>query len=173
MNKILISIGLVIIFFLLTPLAPSMAIMLSMDTAELTKRSSLVVVGEVMDIESEWKGDMIITLATLKVLQVVKGQIEKSVVTVEYKGGEVGDTKLVVSDVKIPAAGEKLLLFLKRSIGDKYEVVGKAQGQYSIDKKTGLAKKGEYSVLNATSPETKGMKVDALIRSIKDEAIDD
>jgi len=105
----------------------------------------------------------------------IKGEIKQKTITIEYLGGEVGNKGLKVSDLRIPSAGENLLLFLKQNSDEIFKVVGKAQGQYSIDQESGMVKSWGYSILNGAESEamngaeqnTKEMHIEDLKKLIK------
>ncbi len=147
---------------------PAAAMMLEMDIEQLTKGSSSVVVGKVTDSQSMWKGDEIVTVVTLQIDEVVKGKVGKKTIAVEYLGGQIGDVELVVSDVRIPIFGEDLLLFLLPARDNRFSVFGKAQGQFSLDTKRGVAERGGYLLMkDADRHPVKTYRLEQLIRLIK------
>ncbi|MDZ7698923.1 MAG: hypothetical protein U5R49_19020 [Deltaproteobacteria bacterium] len=91
------------------------ALMVGLSTEELTRASETVVIGEVEDVKSQWNedGSSIVTRATVLVSEAVKGKVRDSRVTVEYRGGEVGDVGMRVSDTPSLKKGENVILFLE------------------------------------------------------------
>jgi hypothetical protein len=75
-----------------------------------------------------------------------------------------------VSDVEIPNVGENVLLFLKpaktRQLETIYKNVGKAQGQYIIDR-NGIARKAGYHVEGSAKDIDNNMPIEVLIEKIK------
>jgi len=132
----------------------SRSLMIELSTEELTRDSEIVVVGEVGDVMSFWSedGTTIFTKAKVMVDQVVKG-IHHTEVDIEYKGGEVGEIGLRVSDAPSLEKGEKVILFLKTKKIEKgvkvFNIVGNAQGKYTV-REDGIAIKGGFSVVRDT-----------------------
>lgn len=132
--------------------SPGGAMMEALSTERLTKSSDLVVEGEVENVVSAWTADRtaIMSSATISVVDVVRGTAAPISLTVEYEGGEVGEVGMGVSDGATVAAGQKVLIFLrkKRSSleGARYEFNGSAQGVYRIGADR-IARKGGFSVL--------------------------
>lgn len=132
----------------------SWSLMVGLSTEELTRDSEIVVVGEVRDASSYWSedGTTIFTKAKVMVDQVVKG-IHHTEVDIEYKGGEVGEIGLKVSDAPSLEKGEKVILFLEAKKVEKgikvFNIVGNAQGKYTI-MGNGIAIKKGFSVVKDT-----------------------
>lgn len=149
--------------FLLTLLSiplPVSAVMVGLSTAELTSGSDAVVTGRVEKVKSYWSHDheAIVTQAQVAVDRKVRGIVETDMVTVEYTGGVVDGIGLRVSDTAPLQEGENVLLFLKSGTSKRFapasfdavtrpvfNVVGKAQGKYTIDP-DGMARKGGFSI---------------------------
>ena len=66
--------------------------------------------------------------------------------------------------------GEKLILFLEtgksRQDGNVFNIVGKAQGKYTIDN-NGIARKGGFSVISGEEIIDNNIPVDILINKIR------
>jgi hypothetical protein len=146
---VMLTICVVMICFLLSE---SSAVMHGLSTEELTRASDLVLEGVVEDVKAYWGRDRktIFTRAVISDSYVIKGRLTQRHVEVEYEGGEIGDTGLSVSDVAPLRKGEKVILFLKagKSMkdGHVFNIVGKGQGKYTIDR-DGIARKGGFSVM--------------------------
>jgi hypothetical protein len=149
------------------------AIMIGLSTEDLTRASEAVIMGDVENAEAQWSedGKTIFTTATVLVTDVFKGRKIERRITVEFEGGEVGDTGLKVSDVSLPKKGEKVILFLKSNIGKKggiiFNTVGKAQGKYIVGK-NGIARKSGFSLLTGREVVTNNIPVNELIKKIKE-----
>jgi uncharacterized protein YneR len=128
-----------------------------MDTAELTNRSDLIVIGEVKNIESHWNpGETIFTYVTVAVEKTLKGN-QKELVTLRFPGGEVGEIGLWFSDSPEFSMGEKVKLFLKGK--EVFEIVGLYQGKQVITEGEGKAPSGpgfEYDGIHWPGPSPMG-----------------
>ena len=151
----------------------SSAIMIGMGTEELTRESGVVIRGEVANVEAQWSedGKTIITRANIMITDTLKGETISNMITVEYEGGEIGDIGLRVSDVSPLKTGEDVILFLNKSaesrkIGDVHNIVGRAQGKYTISK-DGIAGKSGFSVISGESKIDNNIPVDELIDKIR------
>lgn len=116
--------------------AKSFALMADIDGEDLAKEAKIIVQGEVKSIRS-YKGinDVIYTRASVSVSDVFKGKIAKKNITVEYRGGEVGDLGLSIEDEPTLEKGEQVLLFLTNSFWRKniYYIVGGISGKHTIN----------------------------------------
>ncbi len=150
----------------------STAVMEGLSTEELTRRSDLVVVGDVESVAAAWSDDRttIHTTAALTVAEVVKGRSADRRIEVEYPGGEVGDIGLKVSDEPGMKKGERVLLFLKRAAGpgdaNRYKLVGKGQGKYSIGP-DGVARKRGFSLVGDATQVDADIPLGTLLEKIK------
>lgn len=138
-------ISLVAIFSLTFCLAEVHALMKKLTIEQLTASAESVVVGYIESMTSKWKGDIIVTEVSVQVADTVAGEFAGQRIIVEYPGGEVGDVGLLVSDVKMPAPGDNVLLFLKLTDGN-YTTVGMAQGQYFVDSDKDVAYREGFKV---------------------------
>ena len=165
-----------IIFFILIATfclsQQSAAIMVSLSTENLTKESALIILGDVKHVKSEWGEDKksIFTFATVAVQETIKGKAANKTLKIIYEGGEIDGIGMRVSDVAIPDVGENVLLFLKPAKTKHFETiyknVGKAQGQYRIDK-DGIARKAEYNLEGSAKDIDNNMPIEVLIEKIK------
>jgi hypothetical protein len=167
---------LTIIFFVLMATVclsqQSAAIMLPLSTENLTRESELIISGDVKQVKSEWGEDKksIFTFATVTVRETIKGKASDKTLKIMYEGGEIDGIGMKVSDVAIPNVGENVLLFLKpaktRQLETIYKNVGKAQGQYKIDK-DGIARKSGYNVEGSAKDIDNTLPIEVLIEKIK------
>lgn len=150
----------------------SSAVMKGMSTEELTRASKVVLTGYAEDVRAQWSkdGKTIFTSATITNIHVIKGEIAQKRITVEYEGGEVGDIGHKVSDAALIRKGEKVILFLKdgksRKDGTVFNIVGKAQGKYTIDN-DGIASKGGFSITGGEENIDNNIPADVLVNKIK------
>jgi hypothetical protein len=162
---------LTIVYFLLS--SRSLAVMEGLGTEELTRDSESVIIGEVEDTESRWSkdGKTIFTRAFIVVNENIRGKSLQKRIAIEYEGGEIGDIGLKVSDVVPLEKGDRVLLFLKsgksKSDGLIYNIVGKAQGKYTIDKDR-IARKRGFSVIRGEDIIDNNIPLDELIKKIKE-----
>lgn len=140
------------------------ALMVKLSLKDLTIGSDAIVVGEVIEIQSQWSLDksIILTIATLQIHEILKGNVQSNQIFIQYPGGKVGDIGLKVTDMPSFHKKEKVLVFLKSiknltdikhspivclSIFPAYSPFGAAQGKYSIDK-DGMAQKSGYVLIS-------------------------
>lgn len=151
---------------------PVQAQMMGLSTEELARGSSLVVVGDVEEVESYWSedGKRILSRATVLVREVVRGKTTENRIHVEYPGGEIDGLGMKVSDVAPMARGEKVMLFLsekrKRRLGDAHSIIGKAQGKYTIEK-DGTARKKGFSIAERQEVVEDKLPLEELIKKVK------
>jgi hypothetical protein len=109
--------------------------MLRVETADLARRSELVVRGTVQRIDSHWTGDRrrIVTDIVLQVSAVLKGSPAQTVV-IEQQGGLVEGIGQRVEGVASFSAGEEVVVFLERRLGDRYLLTGMAQGKFKVER---------------------------------------
>jgi len=150
----------------------ALALMVGLSTEELTRASQTVIMGEVEDVESQWSedGSTIVTRATVVVSEAIKGKARDSRVTVEYKGGEVGEVGMRVSDTPSLKKGENVILFLKPDketrTGLIRSIVGRAQGKYSIGN-DGVARKTGFTVMERKDAIDNDIPVNELVDKIR------
>jgi len=135
MNKNIIAIA--FLFLALTFFSPvnSFALMIETSAAELAEKAKVIVQGEVKNVRYYKSiNDVIYTRASVLVNDVIKGKNIKKNITVEYKGGEVGEVGMQVEDEPSLEKGEQVLLFLTNSFWRKnvYYIVGGVLGKYAI-----------------------------------------
>ena len=150
----------------------SWATMIGLSTDFLTKQAGLVITGEVQETKSRWADNkkVIVTIATIAIHEVIKGRSVTKTVRIIYEGGEVDGMGMRVSDAAELIAGEKVLLFLnhghQKSDSAEYEIVGKAQGKYTIGKDNIARKKG-FAVVDRKEVIDNDIPVSTLIEKIK------
>ena len=147
-------------------------IMEALTTEKLTRASKMVILGEVEDLKSQWSetGEKIITRATVTITRVIRGKSASKQLIVEYDGGEVGGIGLKVSDVSPLRKREQVLLFLRPKDADDgpdvFNIVGRAQGKYTIHE-NGVARKSGFVVAGERSEIDNNIPLEALIQKIR------
>lgn len=151
----------------------SSALMVGLSTEELAETSEVVVKGKVVKIKSYWSedGDTIFTKAHIRIQSIIKGNVIGKNIIAEYEGGEVGDAGIIVSDTPRLKKGEKVILFLKPKkikSNNVYEIVGDAQGKYTVGN-DGIARRYGFCVVNKEDIiDDDNIPVGALINKIKE-----
>lgn len=151
---------------------PVQAVMSGLTTEELVSEADLVVDGTVEQVVSRWSQDgrVIVSSATVAVIETVRGKTAKRYVTVEYPGGEIGDVGMKVSDMQPFNTGESVLLFLRvlrtSSEGEVHRLVGKAQGKYVIGKDS-IARKSGYSLVGGNEIVDDDIDINELKRKVR------
>lgn len=117
-------------FFCSPASACAMAVQLSIE--QLAGAADAIVVGKVVAVTAEQRGALIYSMARIKVEQAVKGN-NRGEVIVESLGGRIGDQVLAVSETTPYAAGERVVVFLKKAEkAETYHTVGVRQGKLLV-----------------------------------------
>jgi len=176
-----------LVFFILTffILNSAQALMIKLSLHRLTIEADAIVLGEVENIRCEWSLDkqIILSVVTLRIHEILKGDFYNPEIFIQYPGGTLGDISLRVSDMPTFQSSEKVLVFLK-SIADMantknslivtlnifpaFEVFGNAQGKYFIDA-NGIAQKSGYNLFAKDDESDRALSLSVLrvkIRSI-------
>jgi len=104
----------------------------------LVEVADTIVVGECVEVESQWRKNKIYTSATIEISESIKGNAP-SIIRIEYLGGTALHPKLnapvsmKVSNGASFTEGEQNVLFLKDSAKGYYQLMGKSQGKIAID----------------------------------------
>jgi hypothetical protein len=100
----------------------------------LFEKSSHVIVGNVLSVESRWdeKAATIFTYVKIHVEEHLKGNLTEDYVVIKHLGGEVGDIGLLVSDEPHFLVGEQIKAFLKKEENGYFSVVGGVAGKASL-----------------------------------------
>jgi hypothetical protein len=104
---------------------------------DMVRESALIVTGHCTHLQSQWVGKTLVTLATIQVSEVLKGDAG-SQVTVVLPGGVDSNRRIPVA-MSYPAAPEifqqeNVLLFLTSEdlVAGGYSIVGFSQGKFSL-----------------------------------------
>jgi len=126
-----------IYFISTTSLVPSSRAAISnvaMDSIDIEKKASYVLVGKVENIESHWdeERDSIYTYIKVYVEERIKGPIQDKYVVIKHRGGEVGNIGLRVSGEPHFLLGEKIKVFLKLKETGEFTVIDGWKGKISL-----------------------------------------
>lgn len=115
----------------------------SVSVEEMAKTADVIVVGEVLSRTSSWNDakTRIYTVTRVRVGEAIKGSTGGAEIQIRQIGGTLdGLTQQIVGNAKL-AEGEEVLVFLDRDETLPFHyVVGMAQGKFSIDRKSGIAR---------------------------------
>jgi len=101
------------------------------DDRDLPKRADAIVVGTVIDSYPQWSADGgVETLTVFSVGEVIKGNVSPTLNIVE-PGGSIDGVSVVIAGVPRFAAGEKSLLFLRKTGADRWAVADLAVGKFT------------------------------------------
>ena len=146
------------------------ALMVKLSLQRLTIGSDAIILGEVENIQCQWSldGQIILSVVTLQIHEILKGNFSSSKIFIQNPGGTVGEISLNVTDMPSFIRKEKVLVFLK-SITDMsdmknsplvtlnilpaFTVFGNAQGKYFIDAKAIAKRSGYYSIDQDEDPD--------------------
>jgi len=138
--------------------------MIKLSLRKLTNTADTIVLGEVENIQCEWSMDKstILTIVTLRIHEILKGDFYGTQILIQHPGGKIGDIGLEVSDMPTFQTKERVLVFLKSIINitdtknsptvslnllPSFSVFGWAQGKYSIDSNE-MAHKSGYELIS-------------------------
>ena len=153
--------------------SPSLAVMEALSIKTLVQASDSVVRGTVEETTAQWNHShtKIVTRATINISKDYKGIVTEKKLIVEYLGGEVDDLVFMVSDSVKMVVGEEVILFLERddqsTHGAIYDIVGSAQGKYSMDM-NGKGSTGRFSLMNEDGSVYRELSENDLIQKIMD-----
>ena len=108
-----------------------------LSVRDMALQSELIITGECVETRSVWLDRTLVTLATISVSEVIKGE-EASSVTVVLPGGVDANRRIPVAmtyaGAPQVAPEEKVFLFLtsEEGVTNGYTVMGFAQGKFSI-----------------------------------------
>ncbi len=125
-----------------------------MSTLDMAQEASLIVSGHVTNVQSQWVGRDLVTLTTIAVSEVLKGQAG-SEITVVVPGG-VDTNRPIPIAMSVPAApqfqdNEDTLVFLinEDELPNTFAIVGFSQGKFTlVDTPEGKAASQDTSGLN-------------------------
>lgn len=112
------------------------ALMVKVELPDLVQQAPVIVVGNVVDLKSEYlngPGSTIYTIATVQVQEVLKSNLGLGkTVSVKVYGGEKDGIGLAVSTEPKLKVGENIIAFLKKE-NNEYRPVQLLQGIYHIE----------------------------------------
>lgn len=124
----------VLIALLLSVFTMANAIMVKMETAELTDNADYILTGKIVGVESHWTADhkSIVTDVRVMVGSPIKGNVNSSEITVRQPGGTTADLGLWLEDSPVFRSGEEVILFLIQQSDGTYLVKDQVQGKYTV-----------------------------------------
>ncbi len=102
------------------------------DLDDLAVRSSRIVTGIVVDLESRWEGNLVMTAVHVAVDECLKGSCGERVIEVRVPGGRVDDLEMRVEGTARFDVDERVLLFLEPAEGARLRPTGMAQGKFRV-----------------------------------------
>lgn len=131
----------------------------ALSNRAMTEAAALILTGRCLEVRSAWEGRTLVTLATVEVTDVLKGDAPARV-TVTLPGGIDATRRFPVAMTYAGApqmmVGENVFLFLGRdgAIGSDLTVVGFSQGKFSVvaDPESGQAVSRNLSGITLQSP---------------------
>lgn len=108
------------------------AVMVKLETKDLTDQAEAVVLGTVTETKAQWNEGKtkIVTLTTVKIAETIKGDL-KGEIQVRTLGGEVDGLAQLVPGMPKFKKEQEIVIFLKNE--DKaWHVVGMGQGKYEV-----------------------------------------
>lgn len=106
----------------------SFGLIKEIDLSTLVKNSETIFYGKVLNENSFWENGNIYTELNIKVLDLIKGDLNENIFKLKILGGTVEDITQVVEDLPFFSKDEEFILFLKEK-----EVFGGFQGKIPID----------------------------------------
>ena len=105
-----------------------------LDLPQLARQADRVFCGEVVAVRAAWNDDYsgIVTYASLRPTQHLKGSPPSGLITVERTGGRIGDAAQIVDGAPQFATGETALMFVRATGRGTYTTVGMMQGKFSV-----------------------------------------
>jgi hypothetical protein len=106
----------------------------SISTDELVKRADVVVLGKVTKLKSEWNKDKsrILTLVSVEVDQVLKGQGSEKEVAITTLGGEIDGVGEIYSHSARFRSNEEVVVFAEKGPQNQLRVAGGEQGKFTV-----------------------------------------
>jgi hypothetical protein len=109
---------------------------------QLVLTSRLILTGTVQSVQADWdkKRQNIYTYVTVKISEVLKGQIRNDTVVIKQAGGRVGDDEIIIDGAPKYQVGQDVLLFLNTLPDGALTIAHLFQGKYEIitDAESGL-----------------------------------
>jgi hypothetical protein len=152
---------------------PLSAMMVPVSLEQLTTNSDLIVVGDVEEVRGyRGKNNGIYSIATLRVLDVIKGNVSGETVRVEYGGGHVPgeEFELSISTIEPLRQGERVLLFLvewdSNVFDGKTYLMGSYLNKFIMNKKE-IVGRGGFTMEEGRKKEFGPMHINELKKKIK------
>jgi hypothetical protein len=138
-SRLCVSVGCLVAALALpgTAAAEEVALASRLTTRQMAEQADLIAIGQCVESRSQWLGRDLVTVATVSLSEVMKGQ-ERSTVTVVLPGGIDATRRIKVASTWVGAPTirprEEVFLFLTRgeALPGAYVVMGFSQGKLSI-----------------------------------------
>jgi hypothetical protein len=102
------------------------------DDRDLPKRADAIVVGTALSSYAQWSADgSVETLTVFSVTEIIKGNVSPTINIVE-PGGTIDGVSVVMAGVPRFTAGEKALLFLRKTGSERWAVADLAVGKFTF-----------------------------------------
>lgn len=111
---------------------------LEMTPAQQCAAGSLVIVGTVTDVDSEWAGPIIMSDVALNVERVIHGSVGSNV-TIRVPSGTVSGLSFEEGSTPLFKVGERYLLVLATPQGQMARILGQGAGAVRLDPEAVLA----------------------------------
>lgn len=102
-----------------------------LSVVDLDRAAEVVVLGDVVEMESYWDSGLIVTETTIAVEQCLSGVCGEAIVVTSI-GGQVGDIVQQVQGAASFAPGDRVVAFLREDVRQNYVTVGMAQGAFHL-----------------------------------------
>lgn len=124
-------------FVLLSPALPASAEEVALSIETLAEASDEIVIGSVTDARGDWEGRLVVTRATVRVDESLKGAPGGGIEVRQYGGTAVHPilgvpVTMTSSEVTVLEAGQRVLLFVDRDARGRRQIAGGSQGRFVI-----------------------------------------
>jgi hypothetical protein len=101
---------------------------------QLIRTSRVILTGDVQAIQASWdaRRQNIYTYVTVKVSEVLKGQLRNDTIVIKQAGGRVGDDAIIIDGAPKYKVGQEVLLFLNTLPDGSLTIAHLFQGKYEI-----------------------------------------
>jgi hypothetical protein len=112
----------------------------------ITQSSPLIFEGQVTGISSEVQGKYVYTWVEFQIIDILKGDYPDDTINLRYLGGQHGQLKLEVGEMRYPVYGESGIYFVESlDTHTVHPLRGWGQGHFMIKDKPGSSKRFVYT----------------------------
>ena len=120
--------------FLTASVCAQATVLVTLSFDDLVKQSVLIFQGRVTGHEVAARGELVYTMVSFDVEDVLKGSLPDSTLSLGFVGGTIGQVKVEISGQYIPAVGDHGLYFVSKDGAGKINpLTGWYQGAFLID----------------------------------------